>query len=94
MAVRAKEVQKAVPPLVEATVATELKHLATKEGLALFSGELRAEMKTLATKDELNSQFRSLLLWTVSGFLTILIAIIAVLLIQMYQAINVASPVP
>jgi len=82
--VQRETVQKELPKLVETAFATELRHLATKADAAT----IRGEMKDLATKDDL----RALLYWTIGGFITMLVSIIAILLVLLQVQTTAGMP--
>jgi len=72
---------KIVEEHVEKTMARELKHLATKDDLrrelGLAKDDLRRELGL--AKDDLQGQMQSLFRWMVTGFITILLGIIALM---------------
>jgi len=83
ISVQKRGVQKELHKLVETAFATELRHLAAREDIAV----IRGEMKDLATKDDL----RALLYRTIGGFITMPASIIAMLLVllQMQHAMGI-----
>jgi len=74
-AVQKEAVQKSFPPLVEAAVATEIKHLATKEDIAVLQGK----MELMATKAEMGLMERRIVYWVAGVIVSVLVATIAII---------------